>query len=333
MREKKEADLLLKVTNLTKAFQTQKGMAKAVDKVSFAIQKGEIFALLGPNGAGKTTIIKMIASIITPDAGTVEVAGLDTSKRRGLSLQNTGAVLEDNRNIYWGLTPLENIIYFASLKKVPMRRARERAEVLLAELDLVDKTHEQAHSLSRGMQQKLAVACALAHGPKLLLLDEPTLGLDFQSSDTIKNFVRRLAQSGVAILLTTHQLDVAQELSHRVGIINRGALIVQEEINELLRRFEKDFYRIEVATHLKDRIREAVLAAGGELQISDDKAHWPSTTITLHKASPSQVHQLLRMLEPLPLISVSKDKPNLGIVLKQLTTLSDAGLPEQCKVA
>ena len=192
----------ISLTNISKSYVPQQFVLK---DISFDIKAGEKLGILGPNGAGKTTTIKMIAGLIYPDAGWVRIAGKDPHRQPD-ALRGVGAVLEGNRNLYWRLTPLENLEYFGVLRKLPRRMARQRGLELLERFELVDKQKEPVRKLSRGMQQKIAIAVALIHEPKLLLLDEPTLGLDVEAGETVKTLIRQVADSGCAILLTTHQL-------------------------------------------------------------------------------------------------------------------------------
>jgi ABC-type multidrug transport system, ATPase component len=167
--------IILEARNLQKSY-TEKGRGvTAVKDVSLQIMAGEVLAFLGPNGAGKTTTIKMIAGLIQPDAGWVRIADRDPHKNPE-SLRLLGAVLEGNRNVYWRLTPAENLEYFGVLRGMSQRAARLRTRELLERFNLMDKQRSLVQSLSRGMQQKLAIAVAMMHQPPLLLLDEPYSG-------------------------------------------------------------------------------------------------------------------------------------------------------------
>src|SRR5690606_22933995 len=155
---------------------------RAVDGISFSVDRGQVVGLLGPNGAGKTTTIKCLCGLIYPDAGSVKVNGVDVSRDRSKALRHISAVLEGNRNLYWRLTPLENLTYFAGNRGVSPHESRKSALELLARFGLADKANTQVNDLSRGMQQKLAIAVALQAGTDLILLDEPTLGLDLDAA-------------------------------------------------------------------------------------------------------------------------------------------------------
>jgi len=219
----------------------------AVNDVSFNIKAGEIYALLGPNGAGKSTIIKMIAGLVIPTSGRVL---FDNSVHKNYKVLS--AVLEGSRNVYWRLTPLENLFYFANLRGVSSASIKEKSQQLLAELDIDAKKTNQSRHLSRGMLQKLAIATALITDPRILLLDEPTLGVDVGSARKIKEKIRTLAKNeGKAILLTTHQLELVDQLADRVGIIQNGRLVREGTIGRLKENTQKFLYRISVRGDFK----------------------------------------------------------------------------------
>src|SRR5918996_3122451 len=176
-----------------RALTKRYGEVFAVEDVSLRIPPGQLFGLLGPNGAGKTTTIKMIAGLVTPTAGTARLGGYDIGTQRSQAVQQIGAVLEGSRNVYWSLSAWENLLYFGRLKGLRAAEIRPRAERLLRDLDLWPRRHEQVGSYSRGMQQKVAVAAALVTDPPILLLDEPTIGLDVESARTVREWVLRLA--------------------------------------------------------------------------------------------------------------------------------------------
>ncbi len=199
--------MILRVENLSKTyppmFLSKKAPLHAVKNVSFEIGKGEIYALLGPNGAGKSTIIKMIAGLITPTAG--KIIFNDEQVTKNTVYKNLSAVLEGTRNVYWRLNPLENLHYFANLRGISSTEVKEKASDLLETLEIEGKKKNQSQHLSRGMLQKLALGVALITDPQILLLDEPTLGLDISSSRKIKEKIFNLAKKeGKSVLLTTH---------------------------------------------------------------------------------------------------------------------------------
>ena len=238
----------IQVNNLSKTYRQRNGeVIHAVRDVSLTIPAGQLFGFLGPNGAGKTTTIKMICSLIKPSSGSVSVNGIDVAHKRGSAMVQIGAVLEGTRNVHWALSAWNNLLYFGHLKGIAGSALRARAESLLKELELWDRRDDLVRTFSRGMQQKVAIACALINDPPIILLDEPTLGLDVQAARTVKEMVARLVQEhGKTVVLTTHQLDMAQELCKRVAIISKGRIIADHPIEELLDLFSEDYYQITV---------------------------------------------------------------------------------------
>jgi ABC-2 type transport system ATP-binding protein len=305
----------LEVDNLRKTFRYGAALVEAVRSVSLNLATGEVLAFLGPNGAGKTTTIKMIAGLIKPDAGRVRIAGVDPHQNPQ-ALKLLGAVLEGNRNLYWRLTPQENLEYFGVLKGLSYREARRRSKVLLERFDLLSKRRSAVQTLSRGMQQKLAIAVALVHQPKLLLLDEPTLGLDVEATQTVKVLVKAIASEGCAILLTTHQLDIAEELSDRVAIIQKGEIVAASSTRDLIRQFSGTAYAIDVEGELDSVRVRALQAVGAEVQAGR----------VIYMGNPEGLYQVLEVLKPLPLMQVKKDSSDLTAIFLKLVQSTDRGL-------
>ncbi len=215
----------------------------AANNVSFGIRRGEVFGLLGPNGAGKTTMVKMISGLVRPDKGQALVDGLNVDKKRKQVLRKVGVVLEGTRTSIWPLTPLENLIYYGMLKDVRGKLLRQRAHDLLDFIGLKDKKNVQVRRLSRGQKQKLAICIALIADPQVLLLDEPTTGLDVQSSRAIKDRIMEMTRDhGRCVLVTTHDMHVAQELCDHIGIINHGKLIACKPTEALLDVFSEQVF-------------------------------------------------------------------------------------------
>jgi ABC-2 type transport system ATP-binding protein len=197
----------------------------AVDDVSFSIGQGEIFGLLGPNGAGKTTTIKMLCTLLEPTSGTARVAGFDVRKDPVRVRASLGTVLTGDRSLYWKLTGRENLEYFAALHNVDRSRTASRISQLLERFDLSDKADELVERYSTGMKQRLALARSLLADPPVVLLDEPTAGLDPQSARNLREIIRGLRREGHTILLTTHYMAEADELCDRIAIIDHGRVI------------------------------------------------------------------------------------------------------------
>jgi ABC-2 type transport system ATP-binding protein len=220
----------------------------AVDGVSLQIEQGEIFGLLGPNGAGKTTTIRMLCTLLEPTSGTASVNGFDIVKQATQVRQNLGTVLAGERSIYWKLTGRENLEYFAALYHIPPASARERIEELLVRMELVDRANELVEKYSTGMKQRIAISKALLARPPILLLDEPTLGLDPQAARRVRELINEFKNEGHTILLTTHYMEEADQLSDRIGIIDQGKIIALDTPAALKDRIQqKDVIRMEIA--------------------------------------------------------------------------------------
>ena len=297
----------LEAYNLKKTYRQSNQVIEAVKSVSLNIPPGEVLAFLGPNGAGKTTSIKMMAGLIQPDAGWIRIAGSDPH-RNPAALQKLGAVLEGNRNVYWRLSPEENLEYFGVLKGLSRREARKSGMALLERFGLLHKRRTPVQNLSRGMQQKLAIAVALVHQPQLLLLDEPTLGLDVEATEDVKILIREIAASGCAILLTTHQLAIAEELADRIAIIQKGEILAESPTGELIRKFSGTAYKIEIAAAL-DKARLTELETIGA-DIIDGQIIYVRKQELLYK--------VLEILKPLPLHRVEKDEADLREIFLQI---------------
>ncbi len=234
----------LEVKDLYKNYSRWRGKTtKAVDGVSFSVEEGEIVGFLGPNGAGKTTTIKCICGLIEPNSGDINIFGIDAVSDTRKAVENTSAVLEGNRNIYWRLTTRENLEFFAGLHGRSKKETKSEMDKLLERFDLKEKEDTSARKLSRGMQQKLALACALIRGTDLLLLDEPTLGLDVKTSKELRRFVMQLAvDKGKTILLSSHDMNVVEDVCERVIIINDGKVLADDKVRNLKSLFDVHLY-------------------------------------------------------------------------------------------
>ena len=204
----------------------------AVDGLDLTVKAGEFYALLGPNGAGKTTTLRMVAGLLPADSGSISVYGLD-ARRDPIHAKRIMAWLPDEPMIYDKLDPLEYLEFVAGLWGVEPDRAQEQAESLLKVLDMWDHRRERCEGFSRGMKQKVALAGALIHDPKLLMLDEPLTGLDAAIARQVKDLLTARVKAGCTIILTTHILEVAERLADRIGIIRSGKLIAEGTLDEL----------------------------------------------------------------------------------------------------
>lgn len=218
----------LVITGLTKHF----GDKTAVSNLDLTIPPGQFHALLGPNGAGKTTTLRIVAGLLKPDAGQVSIFGHDTVRDTKAAKRIT-AFLPDDPMLYGKLNPLEYLEFVAGLWAVDATRAASRAEDLLKWLELWDNRVEYTEGFSRGMRQKLALAGALIHEPKLMILDEPLTGLDARAAKAVKDMLIDFVAKGNTVVLTTHILDIAERIAERISIIAKGRIVAQGTLEEL----------------------------------------------------------------------------------------------------
>ena len=220
---------MIKVQNLVKTF----GSFTAVSDVSFDVAAGEIFAFLGPNGAGKTTTIKMLTTLLRPTSGSIELDGLDPQKHQNEARRRFGIVFQDP-SLDGDLTAWENMEVHGVLYHVPHKVRRHRIEELLKLFELWERRKDQVKKFSGGMKRRLEIARGFLHTPKILFLDEPTLGLDPQSRNQLWNHVKRVNETEkVTVFLTTHYMDEADRVAHRVGVIDHGKLVAQGTPKEI----------------------------------------------------------------------------------------------------
>jgi len=217
----------LSIVGLHKSFDRP-----AVNGLDLRVEQGEFYALLGPNGAGKTTILRMVAGLLQPDAGRIEVCGIDTAADP-VAAKHQVAWVSDEPMVYDRLTPLEYLEFISGLWFVPPREAEVRAHELLGWLGLMPHATERCGGFSKGMLQKVALAGALIHEPRLIILDEPLTGLDAGSARQVKNVLREKVSGGVTLVMTTHILEVAERMAERIGVIDHGRLIAEGTLAEL----------------------------------------------------------------------------------------------------
>ncbi len=305
----------IELMGLTKTYRQGGQPVRAVDGVTLRVPPGQVFGLLGPNGAGKTTIIKMACGLITPSAGRISVGGYDVARQRGQAVRQIGAVLEGSRNVYWSMSAWQNLLYFGRLKGLRGAELKPRAQRLLTELGLWERHGESVGTFSRGMQQKVAVAAALIADPPIVLLDEPTIGLDVEAARTVKDWVVRLAhEQHKTVVLTTHQLAMAETLSDRVAVIRDGAIVADLPTAELLGRFREDRYEVRVAGP-PDRLALLSLPSGTSMAAEEG-----ATRITLPTADADDLYKVLAEVQSLglPLLSVRQVEPDLEEVFLRL---------------
>lgn len=312
----------IEISSLSKTYgRRHKSAVRAVVDLSLRIPSGQIFGFLGANGAGKTTTIKMICGLVTPTTGSARLNGYDVISARSAAMRQIGVVLEGTRNVYWRLTAWENLMYFGHLKGISGKPLKEHAEQLLRELDLWERRNDALRTYSRGMQQKVAIACALVADPPIILLDEPTLGLDVHATRVMKEWILKLAKErGKTVVLTTHQLDMAQELCDRVAIMRRGQLIADQPLHELLHLFRQEYYQIRIKGDLDNC--QAALFSG--LTLSNENGDSVLAGAITDQAT---LHTYLARLHDLslPLLSVTRVEPDLEEIFVQLLADEEKG--------
>lgn len=240
----------LSITGLSKRFDRP-----VVNDLDLTIRAGEFYALLGPNGAGKTTILRMVAGLLQPDAGKISIFGID-ALADPVAAKRLVAWVSDEPMVYDRLTPLEYLEFVAGLWQVDARQAETKANDLIDWLGLRTHANELCGGFSKGMLQKVALAGALVHDPKLIILDEPLTGLDAGSARQVKDVLLGLVASGVTVVMTTHILEVAERMAERIGVITGGRLIAEGTLAELRSRIGRE-------SSLEDIFLDLV-ARGGE---------------------------------------------------------------------
>jgi len=232
----------------------------AVEDVSFEVRQGELFGLLGPNGAGKTTTTKMLTTLLIPTGGTARILGYDVVKQAEALRSRIGFIFGGERGLYWRLSAIDNLRYFASLYHVDPEESKKRIPYLLELVGLADRGNEKVEGYSRGMKQRLHIARTLLHNPEVLFLDEPTIGLDPVGARELRQIIRNLQAENKTILLTTHYMFEADALCQRIGVINHGAIIALDT-PEGLKNLVRDLSVIElevfgVAPSMVEQLRQ-----------------------------------------------------------------------------
>jgi ABC-2 type transport system ATP-binding protein len=224
----------IQADQLKKTYTTSRGLIRRVRKdhlalrgVDLDIERGELFGLLGPNGAGKTTIVKIFTTLLLPTSGAARILGLDVVNQSWAIRKRIGFVFGGERGLYWRLSGLDNLRYFADLYQIPPDVSRRRIGELLETLDLKGRENDKVEGYSRGMKQRLHLARGLLNQPEVLFLDEPTIGLDPVGGRELRGLVRRLANEGTTVFLTTHYMLEADEICDRIAVIKKGEIVAQ----------------------------------------------------------------------------------------------------------
>jgi len=256
----------------------------AVNGIDLRVERGEIFGVLGPNGAGKTTTLRMLATLLEPTSGEAKVLGIDVTTHPREIRANLGAMLSGERSLYWKLTARENLEYFAALYHVPPKETRARIDAALVAVKLADRADDYVERYSTGMRQRLALARALLPDPPLVILDEPTVGLDPQASRDLRDRVRELKRQGRTVLLTTHYMEEADQLCDRIAIIDHGEIVALDTPAALKRRIRaEEVVSLEIGMTGADAPLLARLASSAVIARSE--RHNSTLAVTAHCAS------------------------------------------------
>lgn len=237
--------IAIEVNNLKRNYEGTLGMTKkkvieALKGVSFSIDEGEILGLLGPNGAGKTTTIKILTTLLAPTSGEAKIFGRNCFGEERFIRDKINFIFGGERGLYWRLSAYENLQYFGDIYKIPGKVLKERIPKLIKMVNLEGREHEKVEGFSKGMKQRLQIARGLINDPKILFLDEPTIGLDPVGAKDLRNIILKLKEEGKTILLTTHYMYEADELCDRIAIINNGEVIDIGTSRELKQRHIND---------------------------------------------------------------------------------------------
>lgn len=238
---------IITVQNLKRTYLThigllnqEKKLVEALKGIDFEVYPGEIFGLLGPNGAGKTTTIKILTTLLAPSAGQAKVFGFKAFGEEKKIRPRINFIFGGERSLYWRLSGLDNLKYFADIYKIPRKKQPELIDALLNEVGLYDVRKQKVETYSKGMKQKLQIARALLNDPEIIFLDEPSIGLDPVAARTLKNMIRALSEKGKTVLLTTHYMQEAEELCHRIAVINHGQIIALDTVEGLKTRVKNE---------------------------------------------------------------------------------------------
>jgi ABC-2 type transport system ATP-binding protein len=296
-------------TNLRKAF----GHVTAVDDVSITIPEGGIFGFLGPNGAGKTTTIRMLTGVLVPDAGTARIFGTDISSDP-LAAKLKMGVIPENGTVYSDLSARQNVLISAKFYGIGRAEREERADAILARLGLTARSGDVVRTFSKGMRQRVSIACAIVHSPQLLILDEPTSGLDVYSRRLVIETIRHMNREGSTILLTTHNIEEANALCSTISIINEGRIVATGSPERLKKTFDTSRY---VEISFDQPVRHGLFVAPGIGRAEPWGDKW-----RVYADDPDMVVKHLASVaerEHLTIVSIATSNPTLEEAFVKLT--------------
>lgn len=303
----------LKVVGLKKTYpkRFRRPAVEAVKNLDLDVRDGEVVALLGPNGAGKTTAIKAVCGLLKPNAGEIFIGPYSLAHDPRRALARLAVVLEGDRNLRYRLTVRENVTFFTSLAGCDPRRVKKETPAALERFHLAGKADEQVRNLSKGQKQILSVGIAYLTRAELVLLDEPTLGLDVHTSRELQTIIREMAREGRAVLLTTHEMAVAQKVADRVAIVAGGRLVTFKPKEELLELFR---YR-QYAIHLRwpEAAPGTIDFGDGDVEILPADGHKRDMKLRLHTDKKDRLYEILTKLrsEECDILEIARRQPDL----------------------
>jgi ABC-2 type transport system ATP-binding protein len=300
---------IIQAGNLRKSF----GPVRAVDNVSIAVKEGEIFGFLGPNGAGKTTTIRMLTGVLTPDSGEARICGIDIHKNP-LEAKMRMGVIPENGTVYSDLTAEQNILWTGKFYGMDRDSRKQRSDEILSRLGLLSRKDDLVRTFSKGMRQRVSIACAIIHSPPVLFLDEPTGGLDVSSRRLVIDTVRTMNHEGSTVLLTTHNIEEASALCTTISVISNGAIVATGSPEKLRKTFDTAKY-IEIV--FEQPVDRGLFAYGGISRAEPCGDAW-----RLYTDDPDQTIKYLADLaerEQLRILSLATSNPTLEDAFVRLT--------------
>ncbi|PKG32382.1 ABC transporter ATP-binding protein [Methanoregula sp.] len=300
---------VIEARSLKKAF----GPVVAVDNVSLCVKKGEIFGFLGQNGAGKTTTIRMLTGVLIPDAGTVRICGTDILKEPLEAKMHMG-VIPENGTVYADLTAEKNVLWTAKCYGMDRKSREEKSQEILARLGLEDRKDDLVRTFSKGMRQRISIACAIVHSPPVLFLDEPTTGLDVLSRRLVIDTVHHMNENGSTVLITTHNIEEANTLCSRISVIHKGKIIGTGSPETIRKEYDTSGY-LEVS--FAQNISENMLVAEGITRAEPHGDKWRVYAEDTDRA----IKDLARIAEQnnLKILSVATSTPSLEQAFIEMT--------------
>ncbi len=296
------------------------GSCCAVDNLSFKVNEGEIFGLIGPNGAGKSTTINIITTLDEMTSGSVTIDGMDISKDREKIRRIIGSVPQEIA-VYPYLTARENVEFFASLYGLKGQKLKESAEKALEFAGLADKADLKPKKMSGGMKRRLNIACGIAHEPKLIVMDEPTVGVDAQSREHIMNSIKKLRDSGATVIYTSHYMHEVEEICDRVAIVDKGRLVAEGTQQELITMIS-DSCTVKITTVLNETVTADSLIKSVSSLPDVNKARFADNVLSVDmNISCTDISHVISELVRLgmPVLEVNTEKPDMDAVFLSLT--------------